>query len=242
MAETDPSALAGRTAVVTGASRGIGLAIAQALVGAGARVAMLARSADVLAREAAALGEWAVALPCDLADAGAVDGALARIGDRLGTPDILVHNAGAFAIAAVGHLAPTEVERLVTLNLLTPYRFANALVPAMRERGSGHVVTIGSVADRQAFTGNAGYAASKFGARAMHEVLRAELRSTGVRVSLVSPAAVDTSLWDAIGPDTRPGFTPRALMLRAADVADAVLWAVTRRAEVNVDELRLSRS
>jgi NADP-dependent 3-hydroxy acid dehydrogenase YdfG len=104
------------------------------------------------------------------------------------------------------------------------------------------VVTIGSIADRQVFPENVSYAASKFGARAVHEVMREELRGSGVRVSLVSPAPVDTAIWDAIDPDHRPGFTPRAMMLRPEAVADAVLFVLTRGADVNIDELRLSRA
>jgi NADP-dependent 3-hydroxy acid dehydrogenase YdfG len=104
------------------------------------------------------------------------------------------------------------------------------------------VVTIGSIADRVVFPDNGAYAASKFGLRALHEVMRAELRGSGVRATLVSPGPVDTPLWDPIGPDARPGFTPRAAMLAADAVADAILYAVTRPPSVNVDELRLTRS
>jgi len=113
-------------------------------------------------------------------------------------------------------------------------------LPELRERG-GHVVTIGSVADRAVFPGNAAYAASKFGLRALHEVLSAELRGSAVRTTLVSPGPVDTPLWDPVDPDSKPGFTPRAAMLRPEAVAAAVLYAVTAPADVNVDELRLSR-
>ncbi|NUQ22038.1 MAG: SDR family NAD(P)-dependent oxidoreductase, partial [Gemmatimonadaceae bacterium] len=116
------------------------------------------------------------------------------------------------------------------------------LHPGMRAAGAGHVVTIGSIADRATFPENAAYAASKFGARALHQVMREELRGSGVRATLVSPGPVDTPLWDAVGPDDREGFTPRARMLSADAVADAVLFALTRDASVNIDELRLSRS
>ena len=78
--------------------------------------------------------------------------------------------------------------------------------------------------------------------RALHEVLRAELRGSGVRATLVSPGAVDTGLWDAIDPDNQPGFTPRAQMLDAGSVAEAVMFALLATSAVNVDELRLSRS
>jgi NADP-dependent 3-hydroxy acid dehydrogenase YdfG len=111
----------------------------------------------------------------------------------------------------------------------------------MRTRASGHLVTIGSIADRTAFPGNAAYAASKFGLRALHEVLRAELRGSGVRVSLVSPGPVDTPLWDAVEATTS-GLTPRTEMLSADDVASAVQFVVAAPATLNVDELRLSHS
>jgi NADP-dependent 3-hydroxy acid dehydrogenase YdfG len=234
--------LEGRTAIVTGASRGIGLAIARAFLGQGARVALLARSAEVLEREAAAWAGRALAVPCDLANGGDVDRALSAVAQWLGTPDVLVNNAGAFALAPVGAIPAGDAERLVDVNLLAPLRLVNAVVPAMKQRGRGHLVTIGSIADRHTYAENAAYAATKFGARALHQVVREELRGTAVRVSLVSPGPVDTELWDPIVPEARPGFTPRAAMLRAEDVAEAVLWVVTRPPSVNVDELRLGRT
>jgi len=236
------TSLAGATALVTGASRGIGLAIARSLAGLGARVVMLARTGGALQRAAEAIGSRAVPVTCDLARRDDVAHALGQIASSVGTPDILVSNAGAFALAPMGEMPMPDVEALLAVNLLAPYQLANALVPAMKERGRGHVVTIGSVADRQTFPENAAYAAGKFGARAMHQVMRDELRGSGVRVSLVSPGAVDTPLWDPIDPDTRPGFTPRASMLRPEAVAEAVRWVVTLPAEVNVDELRLTRA
>lgn len=236
------TALAGVTALVTGASRGIGLATARALAADGAELALIARGRAALASAVAACGPSARAIPCDLTREDEVEHALAELQATLGVPEILVNNAGHFAIGAVGVMPPAEVERLLSLNLLAPYRLLHALVPAMRARGSGHVITIGSVADRAVFPENAGYAAAKYGARAMHEVLRQELRGTGVRVSLISPGPVDTPLWDAIDPDNRPGFTPRAQMLGADAVADAVHWVATRPPQVNIDELRLARA
>ena len=235
--------LDGVRAVVTGASRGIGLATARALAGLGAQVAMLARTADVLQREAAAIGERATPLPCDLQDEPAVDAALAELARRWpGAPDVLVNNAGLFELAPVYETPPALFRRALEVNLVAPFLLLRAVLPAMRQRARGHVVTVGSIADRHTFPENGAYAASKFGARALHEVVRAELRGTGVRASLVSPGPTDTPLWDAHDPDGRPGFTPRAAMLRAEAVADAIAWVVTRPAAVNVDELRLSGS
>lgn len=235
--------LGGRTAVVTGASRGIGRAIAHALGGAGARVVLVARGAVALEREAAAVGHGAVALPGDLGDpaqaARLVRDLLAHCG---GAPDVLVNNAGIFTVARADETSVADFAASVNANLVGPFTLLQGVLGGMRARGSGHVVTIGSVADRSAYPENGAYAATKFGARALHEVVRSELRGSGVRATLVSPGPVDTGIWDAILATPRPGYPTRAEMLDAAAVADAVLWAVTRPATVNVDELRLSRS
>jgi NADP-dependent 3-hydroxy acid dehydrogenase YdfG len=242
----DPKAnarLTGTTAVVTGASRGIGLAIARALHRAGARVAMIARGAPALRAEAEDIGPGAVPVVCDLSDAREVSSAVESITKAFGdAPDLLVNNAGAFALAAIEQIDPADFAAALDINLVAPFRLIRAFLPPMKARGAGHVVTIGSVADRAVFPGNASYAPGKYGARALHEVLRLETRGSGVRATLVSPAQVDTPLWDAVDPDNQEGFTPRSQMLRPEAVAAAVLYAVTQPADVNVDELRLSRS
>jgi NADP-dependent 3-hydroxy acid dehydrogenase YdfG len=235
--------LTGTTAVVTGASRGIGLAIARRLHETGAHVAMIARTAATLRAESASLGPRVLPVACDLANAAAVADAVDTItGVFGGAPNVLVNNAGAFALTPVDALEPGDFAAALDVNLVAPFRLIHAFLPSMKARRVGHIVTIGSVADRAIFPGNAGYAPSKYGARALHEVLRLETRGSGVRATLVSPAQVDTSLWDAIDPDNREGFTPRAEMLRPDAVADAVLYALTQPADVNVDELRLSSS
>lgn len=237
--------LAGRRALVTGASRGIGRAIALALGGAGATVHLLARSQLPLGevvREVLAQRGAAFAHACDLTEAAAVTTLVEDLAARDELPDILVSNAGIFPLQSVETTAPELFEQTLAANLAAPFRLVHALLPQLRARAAGDIVTIGSVADRRIFGGNGAYSASKFGARALHEVLRTELTGTGVRCTLVSPAATDTPIWDPIDPDHTPGFPPRAAMLRPHDVADAVLWAVTRPPHVNIDELRLSRS
>ncbi len=237
------NALASRTALVSGASRGIGLEVARGLAAAGARVAMVARSAGELQARASELGALAVAVPCDVGDANAVAAMTARVTHTFGgAPDIIVNNAGLFALGSIESTEPAAFRDALDVNLVAPFLLVRAFVGAMRARGTGHVVTIGSIADRMTFPENGAYAASKFGLRALHEVLRAELRGSGVRATLVSPGPVDTALWDAVDPDNRPGFTPRAQMLPASAVADAVLFAIAQPPAVNVDELRLSRS
>lgn len=230
--------LAGRTAVVTGASRGIGAATARALAKHGARVVLLARTKADLDRVAAEIG--GIAVPCDLRDRASLDGAvLLALKELGGAPDILVNNAGVFRTGPVDALSAETVEDSVRLNLVAPLLVAGAFLPAMRERGSGHLVTIGSVSDRKIFEGNSVYSATKFGVRAMHEVTRAELKGSGIRATLVSPGSTDTSLWDGAG---EGDFPPRSAMLTAESVADAILYAVTREPEINIDELRLTRS
>ncbi|HEU4640847.1 MAG TPA: SDR family oxidoreductase [Gemmatimonadaceae bacterium] len=232
--------LAERAAVVTGASRGIGLAIARALAGAGARVALLARSADALERAAGELGKGAMAVPGDLATLDGVARAARAVTDAFGAVDILVNNAGVFVPRPLEAITPAEFEDTIRVNLVSPFALVHAVLPGMRERGRGHIVTIGSVADRVAFPENGAYSPSKFALRALHEVMRAELRGTGIRATLVSPGPTDTPIWDPIHRAGTGRFPPREAMLPAAAVADAVLYAVTQPERVNVEELRLS--
>jgi NADP-dependent 3-hydroxy acid dehydrogenase YdfG len=238
---TSDGVLAGRWIVVTGASRGIGAELARRLAADGARLALVARSRDALTTLADELGAEPVV--CDVGDTTQIERAAERIETLAGgAPDVVVNNAGIFSIAAAHKTSVEQFRRTLDVNLVAPFALVRAFLPGMRARGSGHLVTLGSVADRNIFAGNAAYSASKYGLRAMHEVLRAELRGTGVRASLVSPGPVDTDIWDPIDPDNRPGFTPRAQMLRAADVAEAIRWVIVAPAAVNVDELRFSSS
>ncbi|NIP57048.1 MAG: SDR family NAD(P)-dependent oxidoreductase, partial [Gemmatimonadetes bacterium] len=103
-----------------------------------------------------------------------------------------------------------------------------AVLPGMLERGSGLIVSVGSVAGRRAFPENGAYSASKFGLRGLHEVLREELRGTGVRGTLLEPGAVDTGIWDPLDPDGRPDLPDRGRMLAPEAVAEAALFAATR--------------
>ena len=225
--------LAGKIAVVSGASRGIGLAVAEALHGAGAHVVRLARTL------ADASADRRTDLRCDVADPAAVTRTVARVLGAPGIPHILVNNAGLFFIKPAAEIEPDEFQRTLSVNLTGAFLLARALIPHMVRRGSGHIVTIGSVSDHVAYSGSAAYAASKYGLRGLHEVLRLELSRTGVRTTLLSPGPVNTDIWDAIDPDSKPGFTKRRDMLCAEDVAAAALYAVIQPQRVDVTEVRL---
>lgn len=227
------TALAGRLAVVTGSSRGIGLAVAQALGAAGAHVVRLARSLT------AAEGAWCTDIPCDVTSAVAVERAAAEVTRKHGAADVLVNSAGAFLLKPFFETGPEEFAEQIAINLGGAFVVLRAFVRPMVDRGSGLVINLGSIADHTAFAGNAAYSAGKFGLRGLHGVLAAELAGTGVRATLLAPGAVDTALWDAVDPDARPGFTPRAAMLRPEDVADAVMFVATRPPHVLIPEMMI---
>ena len=225
--------LAGKIAVVTGASRGIGLAVADELRAAGAHVVRLARSL----RDASA--ERQTDVRCDVGRAEEVERAAGKLLAEVGIPDIVVNNAGVFFTKPLGETTAAEFAETIAANLTGAFLVSRAFVPLFVKRGAGHLVTIGSSSDHIAYPGNSAYAASKYGVRGMHEVIAVEVAGTGVRTTLISPGGVDTTLWDAIDPDSKPGFTKRKDMLRAEAVADAVVFAVTRPERTIVTELRM---
>jgi NAD(P)-dependent dehydrogenase (short-subunit alcohol dehydrogenase family) len=225
------TALAGRVALVTGASRGIGAATAEALRAAGARVVRVARALPP--------GADFLDLPADLTDTAQVEALAERVRREVGPPDVVVSNAGGFLLRPLERTTVAEFDAQVAINLRAAFAVARAFLPMLRGAGRGCFVTVGSVADHVGFPENAAYAASKYGLRGLHETLLAEFRGTGVRLTLVSPGPTDTDIWAPFDPDRREGFPRRAEMLRPADVADAVLFVATRPPHVLVDWLRL---
>lgn len=222
-----------KIALVTGASRGIGLAVAIALRARGMHVVRLARS---LKNERA---ERRTDIQCDVTKPDDVERALDQIDKELGVPDVLVNNAGVFFIKPLGDTTLQEFTSTLAANLTAPFLFARRVVPKMVERGTGHVVTIGSISDYIGFSGSTAYAASKFGLRGMHEVIRQETAKSGVRTTLISPGPVDTDIWNPVDPDSKPGFTKRKDMMKSEDVAAAVVYAVTQPEHLAVTEIRL---
>jgi NADP-dependent 3-hydroxy acid dehydrogenase YdfG len=222
-----------KIALVTGASRGIGLAVADALRAGGMHVIRLARTLTEHS------SEGRTDIRCDLTRPAEVERAVARVEQVLAVPDVIVNNAGVFFIKPLAETTTEDFTTTLAANLTSAFQIARAFVPQMVKRGSGHLVTIGSISDYIGFSGSTAYAASKFGLRGMHEVIRQETAKSGVRTTLVSPGPVDTDIWNAVDPDSKPGFTKRKDMMRAQDVAAAVVYAVTQPEQVDVTEIRL---
>jgi len=238
---SDRPSLSGHTALVTGASRGIGAQVAETLAEAGARVWLMARSEALLREHAERLG--GSVLVADLTDEAAVWDALDGLQEELGGPPSLVVNAaGVFGLSAVARTSVKDFDDHLAVNLRGTFLVVRALLPDMLERDSGLIVNVGSVAGRKAFPGNAAYSASKFGVRGFHEVLLEEVRGTGVRATLLEPAATDTPLWDPLDPDADPGLPGRDAMLSPDDVAEAVFFVATRPPHVRIPVLQIERA
>jgi NAD(P)-dependent dehydrogenase (short-subunit alcohol dehydrogenase family) len=191
----DQQSLDGRTAIVTGASRGIGAAIARALDRAGARVVLVARDREALAGVAADLHNGPVVLPVDLADPDAPARLVAEARDRVGAIDVLVNNAALAARAPTDELDAALVDRLYAVNVRAPLLLIAALVPSMVERGRGAIINISSGSAVVGTPRRAAYAATKGAIDAATRSLAIELGPHGIRVNSVAPGVVDTEMW-----------------------------------------------
>ena len=207
--------------VITGATRGIGRAVAQAMADRGARVGLIARTDAELAAAADEVGGAYAA--ADVGDREAVAGALASLEAALGPPDVFVANAGIGAYGPFVDIDPDDIDRLVRVNVLGVLHPVRAVVPGMVARRRGHIVTIGSIAGRIGAPFEALYSATKFAVVGFTEALAVELSPYGVGVSMVNPGPVDTDFFDARGhryERSRPKpVTPEAV---AADVMAVV--------------------
>lgn len=232
--------LRGASVLVTGGSRGIGRAVAEAVAAAGGAVHILCRDPSEVRGLAVDSGGdvWPVDITDEVSVWSAVDALLDRLG---GPPSAVVHSAGTFSVAPLHETSVVQFDRAITVNLRGAFLVTRALLPALLERGAGRIIHIGSVAGRRGFPGNGAYSASKFGLRGLHEVLVEELRDTGVAATLLEPAATDTPLWDPLDPDNDPGLPPRSAMLDPSDVADSVVFLLARPDHVRIPLLQIER-
>ncbi|MGZ4494137.1 MAG: SDR family oxidoreductase [Nocardioides sp.] len=230
--------MATKTAVVTGASSGIGAATARRLAAEGFHVVCAARRLERVEALAAEIGGTAVR--CDVTSEDDVAALAAKVGDRL---DVLVNNAGgAFGSDPVSSASADDWRRMYEVNVIGLMLVTKALLPALIASGAGTIVNVGSTAGRIAYEGGAGYTAAKHGTQVVSETLRLELYDQPVRVCEIAPGMVRTDEFSLVRFDgdrekAESIYAGVAEPLVADDVADAIGWVVTRPPHVNVDEL-----
>ncbi len=185
-----------RTCLVTGASQGIGAAVAARLAADGHRVALTARRPDALAAVQRSIGGDTAVLPADLTEAGACDALVAAVEERWGPVEVLVANAGAAVAAPLARTTDEQWDRMLELNLTVPFRLLRRTAPTMAERGWGRVVVVASVASLVGSPYICAYTASKHGVLGLVRSAAAELARKGVTVNAVCPGYVDTPMTD----------------------------------------------
>jgi 3-oxoacyl-[acyl-carrier protein] reductase len=215
--------LTGAVVAVTGASRGIGEAVAEAAAAKGARVGLIARSSADLDGVLGGLRTESVAVTADVADRQATIDALAQVEAALGPVDVLVANAGIGAYGPFVDISYEELERVVHVNVLGTMYAIRAVLPGMVARRRGHVVTIGSIAGRIGSPFEAAYSATKFAGVGLTEALAVEVAPYGVAVSLVNPGVVATDFGEARG---HPYDRDRPKPISAEEVASSVVAAI----------------
>lgn len=231
-----------RTALVTGASRGIGAAITTALVSEGLTVHALARDAAALGALAERLGPRLKPLPGDVHDLAAITAALG------GTPiDVLVNNAGGLATARPLHAqSPAETAEVIALNLTAPLQLIQLLLPGMIDRRRGHIFNLTSTAASAVFPGTATYGAAKAGLSQAGRILRHELAGTGVRLTEIAPGRVETDFYLRAFDNDREGLRERMYTqqrpLRPRDIAEVLVGALRLPDHVDIAELIVSPS
>lgn len=225
--------LTGMTALVTGASGGIGSAIARALAAQGARVALSGTREDALQAVAAAIGGDCVILPCDLSDSAAVDGLVPRAVEALGQLDILVNNAGVTRDNLVMRMKDEEWDTVIRVNLEAAFRLIRAACKPMMKARFGRVITITSVVGATGNPGQANYAASKGGLTAMSKALAQELASRNITVNCVAPGFITSPMTDILPDAQKEALTARIPLGRLGegqDIGAAVAYLASREA------------
>jgi NADP-dependent 3-hydroxy acid dehydrogenase YdfG len=241
------STIRGSLSLVTGATSGFGEAIARRLAAEGSSLAITGRREDRLEKVADEIRREhrvpVATLAFDVRDRAATEQALSQADGLLAKVDLLVNNAGlALALETVQAGDPADWDQMIDTNVKGLLYMTRAVLPGMVERRRGHVVNIGSVAGHIVYAGGAVYAATKFAVRAISDALRYDVLGTGVRVTNVEPGLAETefSLVRFQGDRERAAAVYKGVEpLRAEDIADAVLWAVTRPPHVNVQSILL---
>ncbi len=227
-----------RTAVITGASSGIGAATARALTADGHRVALLARRAQRIEALAEELGDGALAIEADVTDRDSLVAAAERVQGELGGADILVNNAGVMLLAPFSSAQRAEMHQMLEVNLQGAITATEVFLDQLRD-GGGDLVNISSVAGRTARAGNAVYAATKWGMNGWSEGLRQELLPD-VRVTVIEPGAVATELTDHITDQETKRLTKEfveGLAITAEDIAEVIAFAVSRPRRMTLNEI-----
>jgi len=240
--------LAGRVVAVTGASSGIGEATALACAQAGAAVALAARRTErieALAQRIEGAGGRALAVTADVGEEDEARAFIERTAAELGRLDVLVNNAGVMLLGPVAGAPTEEWRRMVHVNVFGVLYCTHAALPVMKEQGSGHIVTVSSVAGRFARPGSAVYNLTKFGVGAFSETLRQEVTLEGIRVTLIEPGFVATELQGHNRPEIQEAI--RNIVnnedpLRAEDIANGILYAIGSPANVAVNEVLIRPS
>jgi NADP-dependent 3-hydroxy acid dehydrogenase YdfG len=230
-------ALQGQVAIVTGAGRGIGHAIATAMAREDATVVLAARTRQQLAATAAAIresGGTALAIPTDVTQDAAVEAMVEQAIAELGRVDALVTAAGAASFGPVVSSKPADWDAILAVNLRAVMVCCHAVLPVMIRQRRGTIINVASVAAQRAIPGAAVYTATKAGVVGFSRVLAEELRAEGVRVGVLVPGAVDTPLWDTI-----PNSPDRSRMLRPEDVARAAVLMASLPPGAALEELTL---
>ena len=228
---------AGRVAIVTGASRGIGRGVARTFAREGAAVVLAARSGpdlEAVARQIMDDGGHASTVAGDVSNEASVTTLVQRALSQHGRIDILVTAAGTAHFGPAAETKLADLDEMLAVNLRGAMMCCRSVLPAMMSQRSGTIINIGSVVTSRVLTGCAAYTASKYGLLGFSRVLAEEMRSHGVRVAVLSAGATDTALWDAI-----PNPPDRKLMLRPEQVAEAALAMVLMEPNATLEEMTL---
>jgi NADP-dependent 3-hydroxy acid dehydrogenase YdfG len=230
---------AGRVAVITGASSGIGEATARALTAGGYRVALLARRLDRIQTLAGELGDGAIAIEADITDRDSITAASQRVQAELGRVDVLINSAGVMLLGPFSAELSGDYRRMIEINLLGAITTTEVFLDQLIADGGGDLINLSSVAGRTARPGNAVYAATKWGMNGWSESLRQQLQPD-VRVIVIEPGAVATELTDHITHTETKAAAEQMYeqtSIAAQDIAEIIAFAVSRPRGVSLNEI-----